>query len=336
MFTDEGSDHFVLASCPPGFEMQTTQSAYMQSPYLQECVPCPVSTYIIPPLDKCQKCPAGLICDGTEKVENHIENSTWVIENGAYRLLSCPLGTILVNSTIENQRCISCDVQTYSLDYEYGCHRNVCPPRACLPCPKGADCRGTTFFISKINGTEWQEVFEDGILQKRISKCPPGYTMIRNFGAADDHCKLCEIGKYNPESASSTNVTCLPCPVGAECSNGLISKIMSGYWMLDLLVIDGYEVITEMDCTIEGQTCAMLSAEPSYFLEKARREMRCIQLPRMGLTCAREMEKELSRRSETSLSATHILLCPQGACGENNMCLQNRTGKFKNFLVSSR
>lgn len=332
--SNAGNDQFVLTSCPAGFEKRSSQGSQAESPDLQECFPCPASTYILQPQSTCQKCPAGLVCHGQLNVENRVRNSTWVVESGMYRLRKCPRGTLLENSTLECQRCVPCEVQTYALDYEYGCDRGICPQRSCLPCPQGADCRDITSFISKIDGTEWQEVYEDGILQNRIAKCPPGHTMIRDSDAANDRCKVCEIGKYKLDPTSSTTGSCLPCPAGAECSDGIISRVEAGYWMLMLLFIDGHEVLTDVSCTIEGRACALLSAEASGIVGNTRAEMKCIDLPSLGLACARKEDESPRRRSNGANSSEPlVLLCPYGACGANNKCMQNRTGAW---LTSSK
>ena len=291
----------------------------------------------------CQKCPKGAICsdekecalrqaglrcsDGSRITGEWLSNSS-LTGDSVYRLRTCPLGTLLVNSTLEGQRCMPCEAHTYSLDFEYGCTKRVCSPRACLPCPQGADCSDASSFVSRVNGTEWYEVSEQGILRKRIATCPPGHTLFRDANAVNDHCKACEYGKYTIESASRTNQTCLSCPAGAQCSGGKISSTQAGYWMLKLLAVDGHEVLGDVDCSVEGQVCAMLSVETKPFGNLQGGEMSCTNLSSAGLVCARKQGEGAKRRAtETDSIEPFVLLCPHGACGANNFCLQNRTGK---------
>ena len=327
--------HFVLASCPIGYEMRTIESGrgVRSEPDLQQCSPCPASTYIVRPQDMCRECPAGLICHGKDKVEIATANATWEIEDGIYKLRSCPPGTLLINSTLKEQKCMSCGPRTYSLDDEHGCTRGVCSERICLPCPQGADCLEDSTFVSKIEGTEWQDVYEGGTLMRRVAKCPTGHTLIRGSDAANDRCAVCKEGKYTVGATKYANTTCLSCPIGAECSGGRIESIKPGYWMLQLQVFDEYEMMNGAKCTIPGQVCAMLPAKTLDPTAKRRRKMECIDVPSFGLQCARNAAaQELHRRfGENYSGSAEILLCPHGACGANNMCLRNRDGPVCGF-----
>ena len=79
----------------------------------------------------------------------------WLVVDGTYRLLSCPTGYLLINSTLEEQQCLECEAGTYSLDSKDGCIDGVCNQRACTECPSGASCaRGSsvawTHFVPRV------------------------------------------------------------------------------------------------------------------------------------------------------------------------------------------
>ena len=55
-------------------------------------------------------------------------------------LQSCPVGHLLVNTTIDLQLCLECDPGLYTLDIFSGCKDGICSDRACQECPVGVDC----------------------------------------------------------------------------------------------------------------------------------------------------------------------------------------------------
>jgi hypothetical protein len=75
--------------------------------------------------------------------EKKREGEVWELEDGEYVLKSCPVGFLLINSTIETQTCKECETGTYTISYDYGCdsQTKLCDNRACLPCANGATCR---------------------------------------------------------------------------------------------------------------------------------------------------------------------------------------------------
>ncbi len=75
--------------------------------------------------------------------EKKREGEVWELEGGQYVLKSCPVGFLLINSTIETQTCKECETGTYTISYDYGCdsQTKLCDNRACLPCANGATCR---------------------------------------------------------------------------------------------------------------------------------------------------------------------------------------------------
>jgi hypothetical protein len=79
--------------------------------------------------------------------EKKREGEVWEVEDGVYVLKSCPVGFLLINSTIETQTCKECETGTYAISFDYGCDAKakLCDNRACLPCANGATCRKGSF-----------------------------------------------------------------------------------------------------------------------------------------------------------------------------------------------
>eukprot|EP00961_Rhodomonas_salina_P003433 47791-Rhodomonas_salina.1 len=85
---DSTTSRYQVTSCKAGFELVTAAEL---TEVLQECKPCSDSQYILRPgLDACQRCPPGLICDGTDEAEPVVPGSTWVKTGSYFNLTSCP------------------------------------------------------------------------------------------------------------------------------------------------------------------------------------------------------------------------------------------------------
>jgi hypothetical protein len=78
--------------------------------------------------------------------EKKRQGEVWKLENGKYVLKSCPVGFLLINSTIETQTCKECETGTYAISYDYGCdaEAKLCDTRECAPCANGATCTRET------------------------------------------------------------------------------------------------------------------------------------------------------------------------------------------------
>ena len=111
---DQASGKFQLHSCQAGFQVRKGQQCRIDclaeelgklQPLLtltfvlpqtsndtqgaERCIKCLDNQYIINPnTDSCEKCPPGLACHGDEVVDFLVPNSSWVPENGLYKLAS--------------------------------------------------------------------------------------------------------------------------------------------------------------------------------------------------------------------------------------------------------
>jgi len=134
---------------------------------------------------------------------------------------SCGMGFLLVNSSLNDQECVQCLQNSYTLSPFYGCEEDKCFPRNCRKCPKAADC-STLEFRSVAVGSVWEEEQASDLsgLQKRILSCPAGYKMMRDQEAPDqDNCLKCSKDYYRLtpvvwQGNSSLLPDCHPCPKG--------------------------------------------------------------------------------------------------------------------------
>ena len=145
---DNFSGTFVLVNCPPGYTLISTAQAGSKD--LQHCTQCLPGQYIISPsTDACQTCPKGALCPDLSCAFGNPSFTClskipiigdWIVSGKIYRLINCPLGTTLLNSTVgsssgafsaEIQQCKPCPQDTYII------HPNT---DECQACPPGCAC----------------------------------------------------------------------------------------------------------------------------------------------------------------------------------------------------
>jgi hypothetical protein len=83
---------------------------------------------------------ATLIGARSKSVTRRLSGEHWKEIGGAFMLQSCPVGHLLVNTTIDLQSCLECDPGMYTLDMASGCVDGICSDRSCQECPVGVDC----------------------------------------------------------------------------------------------------------------------------------------------------------------------------------------------------
>jgi hypothetical protein len=231
---------------------------------------------------------------------------------------------------------------------------------ACLCCPNFlslpfviTDCPDGVQFLGKVNGSMWEaEPAGSGGKQWRIASCPPGYELHRDSSFPEmDDCVKCSKRFYRLKPAfwQGPNVslpTCYACPKGAICPGGDIVKAQDGWWQLRTQLSGGYEYLDSASdvCQAEGAkegTDCLFPAGRYALRSWTDRPMRCTLLPQVSTAyvCARELSLS-DRRLESSNTTTddcsaengvtcgsaRVYPCAEGACSEDNTCLQNRTG----------
>eukprot|EP00286_Rhodomonas_abbreviata_P023083 CAMPEP_0181295504 /NCGR_PEP_ID=MMETSP1101-20121128/4186_1 /TAXON_ID=46948 /ORGANISM="Rhodomonas abbreviata, Strain Caron Lab Isolate" /LENGTH=281 /DNA_ID=CAMNT_0023400267 /DNA_START=88 /DNA_END=933 /DNA_ORIENTATION=- len=156
-------------------------------------------------------------------------------------LVSCPVGYLLINSSLDEQQCRECPPRTYSFDPLDGCKKDgnllSCPKRDCAECAVGAHCFGGSHFVPSVEASTWElEVDkESGQSVMRLVGCAKGYVLVRDSRRPTfDQCFLCPFGTYSLQAAvyPHTMVTdraevaetlCLPCASacveGASCAD---------------------------------------------------------------------------------------------------------------------
>eukprot|EP00961_Rhodomonas_salina_P297024 3936872-Rhodomonas_salina.10 len=128
---------FVLKSCPPGHELVGRSDQVDAA--AQQCKPCLQTEYVMDPnRDSCTACPNGAVCDGSGLVARaEPAGAVWVadMEQRIYRLLSCPTGYRVVNSSADGvfaqqlQQCSACPE---------GRECTAASCQTCLPCAPGS------------------------------------------------------------------------------------------------------------------------------------------------------------------------------------------------------
>jgi hypothetical protein len=242
---------YELASCPAGYELQTTQET--GSPDLQQCLKCqPPSQYIVQPdLDSCQACPPGLTCHGDATLDPVVLGSKWAIFGAIFRLQSCPSGYYVSPRASEalnaaQQRCLpcgkgseciapSCTVcsQCATGSYKSSISTEACTacpentygdetlertlPAYCRACPKGGQCKDRscglrkTPFTCKLVG-EW--VLDIASSEYHLVACPTGSKLLNSSGHDNQECQQCAENYYVMNSRDPHDV-CRKCPSGA-------------------------------------------------------------------------------------------------------------------------
>ena len=271
---------------------------------------------------------------------------------------SCGKGSLLVNSSLEEQECVQCPPLSYTLSALDGCDKTVCFPRKCRACPKGADCTGLQF-TSAAEGSEWEEeLASDGSgFQKRILSCPAGFTMLRDpLSPEQDDCLLCPEGKYRltpvvwQDANSNSLPECHACPRGAACPGGNVVEAMANFWRLQTIFSGGHEYLDAASDVCQAvdatDTTQCLFPEGIIWLRDWSDDapMHCTRIPEIStaLVCARPSSTTLQSRtgvtnrrasndSTPDVGTARVYPCVLRACGYNNGCKQNRTGPLCGF-----
>jgi len=179
---------FDLVACPAGYEQRTT--AEMGSADLQICHECLATQYIISDTDLCRDCPAGLRCQRDAVVVPLVEKSTWLAEDGIYKLSTCPTGyeKIRVDGQWVQQKC--------------------------EPCPKGSHC---TLEACEMCTECAPGYYKAAVGTEACAKCPIN-TFRKDPGAtALDNCEAC------PTGADTRGKTAMTTLDDCKCSDRLYS-----------------------------------------------------------------------------------------------------------------
>ena len=205
--------------CPSGYILALDQQFGVQS-RSGICTQCGTGTYSVDPLvgsssagPSCFSCPPSGLCKGGNSVQFSI--GTWVIENGMYKLISCPPGHQLVNSIYgvfshDAQDCRACKASEYILNPNSS-------SVSCQACPTGATCNGISL-TGLVAGSEWKCDVVSGLCS--LASCPPGY-MLQQTSQLAQQCSICPASYYCVGGASAS----AQCPSGTFAPAGSNSSM---------------------------------------------------------------------------------------------------------------
>ena len=318
--------------CPLGYVLVFDSSGIPKGP--AQCQRCPAGTYSVSPLagrgglsdssiPACLNCPAGGKCiDGGSDFAHALGD--WKLDDDQYRLINCPAGTQLINSTNgdfrgtyshDSQQCKQC------LSTEYIINPNT---DSCQICPPGLQCSGDDALKPVTANSTW---VRNGSVY-RLRSCPSGYGVSSvgvsgTFDASVQQCSPCPKGEecvsppcvacsvclpgfYKP---TATADPCTPCP--ADSYNP---------------VHGGQELAACVPCRTKATTRgAMAQSTPSScicdaeYYPAATAASTCTTCPR-GATCA--------DRSCTLWHSPPLVNCTDGQRIVGTWALQNTTGKY--------
>jgi hypothetical protein len=259
--------------CPAGYVLQLDQGISDAGSGLRgvgACRFCTSGTYslnAIAPRDEalsaapgCLNCPAGAACDRGGADVRFLAGA-WIAVGGRYRLLSCPPGHQLINSTAgtssgafahDLQQCRACPVEEYIVDPSAD---------ACTACPKGALCpadracalRSPPAFACAGGGRivgDWR--LDNATRHYAVVDCPPGYSMIGAGKAESESLQQCKPCLPNQYILNPATDDCQACPPGLTCrgdaevqlrTSGAVWRRAGGIYRLDSCPT-GYGVVS--------------------------------------------------------------------------------------------
>eukprot|EP00961_Rhodomonas_salina_P153906 2073246-Rhodomonas_salina.1 len=216
---------YILRKCPSGHQLvNSSEIGGRFNPELQRCRPCGTDQYIINQYHTCQKCPPGLVCDGTEVVTPLVNGSIWNLNDATYELAACPYGRAVVNMdngefNAEVQQCAECSVGEE-------CTMTLCTE--CSPCQPG--------YYKSFDGTAQCDSCPADTYRERSGArdldacqvCPPDSTTWGLRGQVNIMACKCKQDHY-----LDSDGTCKVCPPNAECPYNTSLQtivVMPNFW----------------------------------------------------------------------------------------------------------
>ena len=311
---------YRLAKCPPGHRLinSTDSSAVgVFSHDAQQCLPCKQGEYILNQLESCQTCPAGAICNGVA-IQSALGD--WIPDGSIYRLVSCPPGHRLINSTDNSafgvfshgvQQCLACKQNEYIVDQF----------ESCQACPAGAVCNGANGSLSGTEGSYWRREGD----KLRVFQCDAGYVLVRDDSshsakAFQDACVQClpqtyslvgarvlALGQCVRNGSSDQPYWCPTATAGVVV--GLNDDFVAGSWT--------------SSPELAQQICNQCPAQADC-------PGGSIVLPKTGFWSP-PANVTVQRRASQFPTSVSLYTCPPGACLGSGNCSEGRTGPVCGF-----
>jgi len=204
-------------------------------------------------------CDQSMNCTPSTNQNEDLQNQAdhvweYQLEKQNFILRHCPPGHQLVNSSGEGvfnptlQLCRACGPSKYIID----------PYGPCQECPKGAECPDGALFLSKAQGSVWENVFASaGGIQNRIIECPAGHALERADAYPNaDLCNPCPPNQYRlePSFLNTSKPHCIPCDTKATCRGTDVVEAIEGYWRFSPTKWDeAFEYLHGTECNFPGK-----------------------------------------------------------------------------------
>jgi hypothetical protein len=161
--------------CPAGYVLNLDTASNSMDGRAGTCVLCKTGTYSVSALKglltdddpACLICPLGGDCSAGGNIVTFAVGQ-WIISDGIYKLVSCPIGYQLQNAVSgasfsqDVQSCLKCTIDEYIMDSNNSKYK-------CTKCPVGAICDGKSF-KSRLSDALWKAENVSGIFI--LKSCP--------------------------------------------------------------------------------------------------------------------------------------------------------------------
>ena len=215
------------------------------------------------------------------------DGEVWEEVDGVFLLRQCPAGRLLINVSIDQQRCQDCEANAYLMKGSTECVKCAagayCLPDACLQpgCPLD-----DVNFRPRAPGSSWQpQVRLDGSVALRVVACPAGTALIRDPSDSNiqgDNCNDCPSGTFSlvPSTwpGNQSEPACRACKTGMNCEKGGRDvSPKAGFWINPSGVLQDPASVLMHDEAISLRAGRRLGAAAAVAAVPEPRAFRCAQ-----------------------------------------------------------
>ena len=302
-----------------------------------QCQWCPAGTYSVLSLagkdglsnesvPSCLNCPAGGNCLQGGFTVSFLQGE-WRLDTDQYRLIHCPVGTQLINSSDgtskgsyshDRQQCKLCLENQYILNPDTD---------LCQMCPPGLSCDGSDAVIAYLNESSW---VKNGSVYL-LTGCPIGYSVssvgvLGTFDATVQQCRPCQKGE---ECVSAPCLTCSPCSAGyfkpligiEECMPCPSNTFNSKQGAQDQSECQPCRIHASTQGRIAQISQASCICDDQYYAQSSLFNYQCIKCPN-GATCS-------DNTCALKNTSTNVLQCLSGEGIVGYWTLESISGEFQ-------